>query len=265
MNLQISRARTIRFAAIAPFLCSGTQAIAGAMVLPVAMVLPGALVRPMAPGLAVAMVLAVIISLSTTSAPEAHAAQIVSGQAGKVANVAMTTRQVAMHSLVENALGRENQVALDLAQTKSREFIRETTAALVESAVFLEAQAFSAALIKPDELQIARKKVLAKLRTNRNWKSLEVSETELTQLLERKLRAKKFIQFKVDSSAIPISDKELRDYYESNRVRFDDQPFEKHKDNIRAYLNRAQVDRRVKDWFDLLHAKYKIRNFLSRE
>lgn len=195
----------------------------------------------------------------------AGAAQIVSGQAGKVANVAMTTRQVAMHSLVENAMGRENQANLDLGRTQSREFVRETTATLLEAAVYLEAQAFSAALIKPEEVRLARKKILAKLRNNRNWKSLEVSEREFTELLDHKLRAKKFIQFKVDSSAIPISEKEMKDYYESNRVRFDDQPYEKHKDNIRAYLNRAQVDRRLKDWFELLQAKYKIRNFLSRE
>lgn len=206
-----------------------------------------------------------LISILFLCGLTANASQIVSGQAGKVANVAMTTRQVAMHSLVENAMGRENQVNLDLGRTQSREFVRETTATLLEAAVYLEAQAFSAALIKPEEVRLARKKILAKLRNNRNWKSLEVSESEFTELMDHKLRAKKFIQFKVDSSAIPISEKEMKDYYESNRVRFDDQPYEKHKDNIRAYLNRAQVDRRLKDWFELLQAKYKIRNFLSRE
>lgn len=203
--------------------------------------------------------------LAALGSTPAMAAQIISSQAGKVGNVSVTTRQVAIHSLLENAIGREDPVTLNLNQTKSREFIRETTATLVENAVYLEAVSFNTATVRDDEVPPVKKKIMAALKNNKNWKALEVSDKELSEAIERKLRAKRFIQFKVDSSSIPISEKEMRDYYDSNRVRFDEEPFEKHKASIKDYLNRNQVDRRLRDWFDLLHAKYKIRNLLTRE
>lgn len=203
-----------------------------------------------------------LLALGSTNG---FAAQIISSQAGKVGSIAVTTRQVAIHSLLENAIGRENPVTLNLNQTGSREFIREATATLVENAVYLESVSFNTAAVREDEIPPVKKKILAALKNNKNWKALEVSDKELNEAIERKMRAKKFIQFKVDSSSIPISEKEMRDYYDSNRVRFDEEPFEKHKASIKEYLNRNQVDRRLRDWFDLLHAKYKIRNYLSRE
>lgn len=203
--------------------------------------------------------------LMLLSSVHGFAAQIISSQAGKVGAISVTTRQVAIHSLLENAIGRENPVTLNLNQTGTREFIREATATLVENAVYLEAVSFNTAAVREDEIPAVKKKILASLKNNKSWKALEVSDKELNEAIERKMRAKRFIQFKVDSSSIPISEKEMRDYYDSNRVRFDEEPFEKHKASIKEYLNRNQVDRRLRDWFDLLHAKYKIRNYLSRE
>jgi hypothetical protein len=200
---------------------------------------------------------------------------ILSSQAGRVQNNYLTTRQVLMNALAESALDEkraltQNQVnisALDLNKPRSREFIRQTTAALVEWAVFIEAQSFSSAEITAAQVKKAKRDVVKKINANpqlrSRWNQIQPTDGEIQALLERKLRAKKFIQFKIESSALPVTDKEAHDYFEANRLQFEDLPFEKFKPKIKELISRQQVDRRIKDWFELLHSKYKIHNELA--
>ncbi len=202
-----------------------------------------------------------------------HAA-IISSQAGRVQNNFVTTRQVLMSAIVESALAEKtslspNQVnvsSLDLNKPKSREFIRQATAVLIEWAVFIEAQAFSSAEVSPAQVKQAKRNLKAKINASQQlrsrWSQIQPTDKEIQSLLERKLRAKKFIQFKIESSSLPVTDKEAHDYFESNRLQFEDLPFEKFKPKIKELISRQQVDRRIKDWFELLHSKYKIHNDL---
>ena len=137
------------------------------------------------------------------------------------------------------------------------------TAVLVEWVVFVESEAFSLAKSSAKEIEAARKQLVRKTTKNTLWQNLKVSSKEVETLLRRKLQAKKFIRFKVESSVVPITDDEAREYFEANRVKFGNLPFANFKQNIKSFLGRKQVDRRLKDWFEVLQSKYKVRNFLN--
>lgn len=197
------------------------------------------------------------------SQPAFSAGKIISSQAGRVNRHVVTTREVAANAWVEYALGQKNQVKnLDLNEPKSKEFLRETTAVLLEWAIYLEAESFATSTVTRAERASAIRIVKSKLKNQKKWRALRLESHELESLVERKLRAKKFIQFKVESSAVPVSDAEARQYFETNRLKFENLPFESFKETIRTYLSRQQVDRRLKDWFELLQVKYKVRNYL---
>ncbi|NJL24445.1 MAG: hypothetical protein HC902_04280 [Calothrix sp. SM1_5_4] len=56
---------------------------------------------------------------------------------------------------------------------------------------------------------------------------------------------------------------EAQKYFDENRLKFGNLPFEKLKENIKAYLSKNHVDRRLKDWFDVLLSKYQVKNLIA--
>ena len=93
---------------------------------------------------------------------------------------------------------------------------------------------------------------------------MKVTGVELRAQIKRKLQAKKFINFKADSSVVPVTDEEAERYFKENRSKFGAMPFENFKENIKTFLARQQVDRRLRDWFEVLRNKYKVRNLASK-
>ena len=187
--------------------------------------------------------------------------------AGRVGDIIVTTREVAIHHLIEVALSAKGASAasetITIEQPRAREFVRETTTVLLEGAIFLEAESVGAVPLSKERLQSELSLVQKKMRRNSAWQKLEVSPDELRRILSRTLRAKDFIKFKVDSAAMPISDREAEDYFNSNRLKFENLPFANFKENIKAYLTKQQVDKRLKEWFELLESKYRIHNQLG--
>lgn len=205
-----------------------------------------------------------ILSSLVSAAAFAQDLQLVSAQAGRVDRHLVTTREVLINSLVENVIGRAKPVTgLKLSRPQTREFIREATAVLLEWAIFYEIESSATANVTVAEIKAAKNRVLAKYKKNAQWAALKVESSELDDLVERKLRAKKFIQFKIQTSTVPVSDREAQEYFEANKIKFENAPFESFKETIKSYLSRQQVDRRLKDWFELLQVKYKVRNFLA--
>lgn len=197
-----------------------------------------------------------------------NAAELISANAGRVGDYVVTTREVMINHMIENALvrykkGQVPKPTLKLDKIKDRDFVRETTAVLLETAIYFEAESFSAAAVADSTVSAQARLVRDRLRHDSLWKKLQVAPEELQKILRRKLRAKDFIKFKIDSATIPISDREAREYFENNRLKFENLQFENFKDNIKAYLTKQQVDKRLKDWFELLQSKYRVRNYLS--
>lgn len=191
-------------------------------------------------------------------------AELVSTGVGVIRTQVLTSREVQMLHLLETALydpepsGKLKPLAID-----SSAFAKAVQDALLESVLAQEAQSFSVLPVSSEDLKTSSKEALKVLKASRDWRKLQISEKELQAGLRRKLQAKKFIQFRAESSVLPVTDVEAQRYYEENRLKFGDLPFESFKENIKSYLSKTQVDKRLKDWFDVLLAKYQVKNLIS--
>ncbi len=181
---------------------------------------------------------------------------------GQVADQVITSRTVQINAGLEQALyQRKGQV--QIPKMNSMAFKKEVSATLLETTVFMESKNFNLAQVKNSDVSKAYTDALRRLSRVPDWKALEVEASEIRRAIQRKLRAKKFIRFKADSSVVPVTNSEARDYFDKNRLKFGDLPFENFKENIKAYLSRQQVEQRLRDWFEVLQNKYNVKNALS--
>lgn len=196
---------------------------------------------------------------------EANEGRVVSLAAGQAQDHIVTSREVELSFLIEAALFEEGKspAAVKKADIKSPAFVKKVTAVLLEWSVYFEAQNFATVKVAENELQEAEEKAWERLKDNARWKELEPVRSEVRQMIRRKFQAKEFIRFKADASSVPITDGEARKYFEQNRLKFGNLPFENFRDTIKTFLAREQMDERLKDWFDVLQSKYQVRNFLA--
>ncbi len=180
---------------------------------------------------------------------------------GEVAGEVVSSRAVQISSCLEQAIFKKGKI--EIPEVSSVGFKKEVSGYLLELTVFKESQNFPVANVAATEVEKAVKEAQARLSSFELWQKLEVSPTELKANVERKLRSKRFIRFKADSSVVAVSNAEAEDYFEKNRIKFGDLPFENFKENIKAYLTRQQVEGRLRDWFEVLQNKYKVKNHLS--
>lgn len=169
-----------------------------------------------------------------------------------------------MSYMIENALYRSKKrksktIRLD---EESKPFRREVTANLLEWAVYLESKGFTSSKVTKKELAMAKVRLRNGLFKSQSWLRLQVTTPEIDLVLKRKIVAKRFVRFKAESSAVTVTDEEALSYFEANRLKFGNMPFSNFKKNIKVFLGRKQMDRRLRDWFQVLQSKYKVRNFL---
>lgn len=189
--------------------------------------------------------------------------KVISTTVGRVGDRVVTSREVAISYLLEQALFSKGPIGKEAVKDLMQKSVKDAVAGvLMEWVVYLEAQKFSSKKIEDDELLTAEKKAVSKLKSVAEWKDLQVDHGELRQIIQRKLRSKEFIRFRIDSSYIPITDSEVRAYFEENRSQFGQLPYESFEKNIRAFLKKRQVEQRLKDWFDVLQRKYKVNRYL---
>lgn len=189
-------------------------------------------------------------------------AQTLSMTVARVEDHVITSREVNIGLLMEQAL-YSIKPTYKLEPLDSKAFFSQVNEAIVEMALATEAKKFEA--VKSDEKAFAdaKKKVAQKLFSQSSWKGLSPSEAEWERLLERKVLAKQFVKFRNESTVVPISDGEAKRYFEENRAKFGGLSFEAAKESVKAQTARSNMDRRLKDWYEVLKAKYKAKNYLS--
>jgi hypothetical protein len=198
--------------------------------------------------------------------PTIATSKIISMAAGKVRDHVLTSREVQIGNGLEQLLQATSPEKIKItADIDSPEFAKLVTAALLEWVVFYEAENMTVAQVAPGEIQALEAKIKSVLAKLPAWQALQPSAKELNQAIARKLRAKKFISFRADSSVIPVTDAEALRYFEQNRIKFGNLPFEKFRAEIKTVLARQQVESRLKDWFEVLQNKYQVRNFLAEK
>ncbi len=176
----------------------------------------------------------------------------------------VTSRQVQIQNLIEVALyNKSPKDNLKLLPIDSKGFAKATQDTLLETSVAMEAQNFNVIYVAPEELDKAQAEALKVLTPLKIWKDLDVLPQEFRIAVKNKVQAKKFIQFRAQSSVLPITDSEARRYFNENRLKFGSLPFENFKENIKSFLSRNQVERRLKDWFEVLLNKYQVKNLIA--
>lgn len=195
----------------------------------------------------------------------AEAKELISMAVGQVRDHVLTSREVHISEGLEQALysAQPNMPIKFIRQVESPQFAKQVTSTLLEWVVYLEARSMAVTRLEEGEIDKAlakSKEILGRLAT---WQDLQVSSRELKKSLERKIMAKKLIRFRAESSVVPVSDAEAERYFHQNRLKFGNLPFENFKSSIKTFLSRQQVEKRLKDWFEVLQAKYQVRNFLA--
>jgi hypothetical protein len=189
---------------------------------------------------------------------------LVNSIVGEYSGGFITSRYVNMSYFLEASLftQRRNDSTIKLYSADSKAFTKEVTAVLIERVVYEDSKNFSNIQVTGSEIANSISSFNKKFSNHPEWKKLAVKETELKDLIMQKLMSKKYIKFKAESSIVPITRDEARMYFEENRAQFGELPFENFEQNIRAFLGRKQADKRIKEWFEVLQNKFKVRNLL---
>jgi hypothetical protein len=209
------------------------------------------------------MILTWILSIAAIPGLAA-AAEIKSTGVGLIKGEVVTSREVQIQNFLDTVLfPKEAATQPKILALDSKAFAQVVKDTLLEYAIALEAQNFNVAKVTPDEMIKLERKAAAKLKTSSEWKGLKVSAQEMKAGLSRKIHAKKFIEFRAQSSVLPVTDAEALKYFNENRLKFGELPYENFKENIKSFLGRTQVERRLKDWYEVLLNKYQVKNMIA--
>ncbi len=185
---------------------------------------------------------------------------------GEVGDQIVTSREVKINSAVEQAIEGKpisTDEGFKILTGAERVFPSEVSRVLDEWSVFFEARSLGSSTASKPEVSRYLAKVQERWGTNQAWKDLDVGADELKTVVERKLAAAEFQKLKSDPALSPVSDDEALTYYKKNRLRFGSLPFSSFSENIKTYLVKSQVERRLSEWHEVLRRKYKSRNFIS--
>lgn len=184
--------------------------------------------------------------------PSFSARKLQTSAVAQVGSHVLTSREVRMNALVDQMLyGAPSQPASDALLVQS---------VITEWCVYLEAESFSVSTVSEADVESKYRQVQKTLQGQPKWRELGGTEQELHQMVRRKLVAKSFMDFKTSSSRVPVSDEEALAYYQKNKAKFGDLPFESFKDSIVNYLVQSHLESRMREWLELLHSKYNVRH-----
>jgi hypothetical protein len=157
-----------------------------------------------------------------------------------------------------------DQVLKNKAPENYRELSKdEVNRVLFEFAIYRESQNLSAVKLNEADFQSLLSDVQSRLKNRQDWNALEVSEVELKNWLERKRVAMTFFDLKVNSLIGIVTEDEIKDYFDKNRVKFGSSSFESQKDSILLFLKKQNQKQRIEDWVSALKSKYQVRNDLT--
>lgn len=216
--------------------------------------------------------LSLFVTVAATAAAPVPSSTVVAKKGGvvsegvaQVSDYVITSREVVASYIIEQALSENlsKKSTVDrtrwLIKTTSDEFKKHLAQVVLESVVQREAENFSIGQSNETEILANEKHLEEMVEKWEPWLKLELSKAELRQLISRKIRAKHFLKFKMETSGVQISDDEAKAYFEKNRLKFGNLPFAQFKEGIREVLSQAQLQEKLKDWFDILKRKYRVK------
>lgn len=197
----------------------------------------------------------------------AVSAETVNSAVGQVGDHVVTSREVWISNFLERwtLASRSTDASVKSPKPdwkpalKSDAFNQAASNLLLEIMVAQEAENFSIAQIEDGNLKHEVSEVQKAMTGSTDWAHLEVSNELLEKFIARKHRAQNFLKFKTESAGVAISDEEAKSYFEKNRLKFGHLPFAQFKESIKEVLSRQMLEERLKDWFEVLRRKYRVR------
>ena len=172
--------------------------------------------------------------------------------AGTSAGQVVTSRDIEIDRIVESVLFNKPLSKMEF----------HTDQVLLECAIDKEAEIFALSRVSNRDVISEMKRFQSQLSLKKNlsalWEELQVSRSELMFSIRRKLRAKKFIKFKEQSSLIPITDEEALTHYRENKKKYDDSDFSNVSDQIKKTLSLKRAKERMDQWRLDLKNKHNI-------
>lgn len=198
--------------------------------------------------------------------------ELVSRAVGQVAEHVITSREVILSGVIERwmyalqdrpseAFRREEKLSWFL-KTDSEDFRAQLSRVMLDIMVNLEAETLSVADVNDNDVQLKATRFMIDFAGFQEWKKLGPTKDEIQKLVRRKLRSRAFLQFKTETSGALVSDDEAHAYFEKNRLRFGNYPFQQFRNTIKEVLAQQRLESRLKDWFEILKKKHRVR-FLS--
>jgi hypothetical protein len=180
----------------------------------------------------------------------------------------VTSREVLISHIIDQAMStpiKKNVIPERkkwLLDEKSEDFAKHLAQILLEVTVQFEAENFSVGSVSDEDVAVQEKHVDEQVKGYAAWKDLEVTVREAQLIILRKLRAKNYLKFRMESSGVQVSDEDAKAYYEKNRVKFGkfgNAPFPQFKEGIKEVLAQEQLQEKLKEWFEGLRRKYRVR------
>lgn len=172
---------------------------------------------------------------------------------GKSKEHVLTSREVEINQILETILF--NQKTLPPISI----YIDQV---LLEWAIYKEAQIFAINKMSATQITAMIKEFKSKIQSHKalqaKWMKLKVLNSEMRTLIERKWRAKKFMEFKQQSSLAPIIDEEALKYYQKQKEQYEEKDFSQVSKSIKKQLSQERAQKRLQQWHQDLKAKYKL-------
>lgn len=190
-------------------------------------------------------------------------AAVVLKSVGQVGQRFITSRDVQISAVIEsvNQQAKNEKIEVKVPEIKSATFQMELSRVLLEMSAENESKLFNVVEIGEPELQSLIDLTLKVAASQADWKKLDVQSSEIKEIVKRKLTAKKFIRFRTSSMSSIVTDAEALQYYENNRLKFGNLPYDGFKENIKSFLSQQILEERLRSWFDVLKKKNKARSF----
>lgn len=207
--------------------------------------------------------LSVLVLFSLLYGFSVNAAELINRAVAQVGTQVITARQVWVSNIYDRwkvaGSGALSPQPDWKPPIKSDSFRQALNSLILEIMVIQEAESFSIAKVEADEVDKKQNTFSKAVQSFSGWTTLEVSDSELKKMVERKMRSQNFLNFKTESANLIVTDQEAQSYFEKNRLKFGNLPFSQFQESIKDVLRKQVVENRLKDWLDILRRKYRVR------
>lgn len=199
------------------------------------------------------MGLLLIVALYSLSVFNADGKTLISTQA-QVRDHVITNREVAIHKIVDKALGLRPDLHDDNSPLQA--LIREWL-------LYFEAQNFYNNPVPDKKIEESLKKVEQALKQSEEKKKWAITTSELEKKIRRREEANRLYLFKRKASVLPVSLTELETEYVRNRTLYGGKTFKEVRDEIRKQRDQESLEQRLQQWFEILENKYNVQRFFK--